>query len=189
MLKCDVWENPSVRWIEFMLACALLTFPVRSNQINSLHYVSRSSTPCLDLWGISSRFLACICPFFPPCGFISCLDLLDFLWMSRRCWWSRHCVANSVGDGQSWKTENGNGPTRRSLALTGLSGGEARLRRMFTIFILNNRVLGSWDKTQSRLWTITQPLLWSEITKDRGNTGISSTIVLKFTYTMKLKHT
>ena len=130
-----------------MLAC-VLTFPVRSDQINSLHYVSGSSTPCRDLWGIFS--LDFLQLFFPPCGgFISCLDLLGFLWMSRRCRWSRHCVANSVVDGQSWKTENQREVARRFV----------RLRRMFTIFILNNRVPGSWDNTQSRLWTITQPLL------------------------------
>ena len=164
-----------------MLACAL-TFPVRSNQINSLHYVSRSSTPCLDLWGIFyGDFLPVFARFF-PCGFISCLDLLDFLWMSRRCWWSRHCVANSVGDGQSWKTENGNGPTTRSRGLTGLSGGEARLRRMFTIFILNNRVLRSWDNAQSGLWTITQPLLGSEITKGRKETLVSCMDIICFLY-------
>ena len=154
-------KNPSVQWIEFMLAWAL-TFPVRFSQINLLQYVSRSSTPCLDLWGIfSGDFLPVFARFF-PCGFISCLDLLDFLWMSRRCWWSRHCVANSVGDGQSWKTENGNGPTRSRRPVTGLSG-EGRLRRMFTIFILNNRVPWSWDNTQSGLWTITQPLLRNEM--------------------------
>ena len=146
-----------MNWVHASVYVLFLLFPWDPTRLTR-------STVCQDpprhVWicgEFLSRFLACIC----PCGFISCLDLLDFLWMSRRCWWSRHCVANSVGDGQSWKTENGNGPTRRSRALTGLSGGEARLRRMFTIFILNNRVLGSWDKTQSRLWTITQPLLWS----------------------------
>ena len=150
-------------------------FPLRLSQINSLQYVSRSSTPCLDLWGIfSGDFLPVFARFF-PCGFISCLDLLGFLWMSRRCRWSRHCVANSVVDGQSWKTENQREVARRFV----------RLRRMFTIFILNNRVPGSWDNTQSRLWTITQPLLGVKSRK-RRNTGASNTIVLNFTYSLKI---
>ena len=55
-------------------------FPVRFDQINLLQYVSRSSTPCLDLWGIFSGDFV---PLF-PCGFISCPNLLDFLWQSQR---------------------------------------------------------------------------------------------------------
>ena len=114
-------------------------FPLRLSQINSLQYVSRSSTPCLDLWGIfSGDFLPVFACFF-PCGFISCLDLLDFLWMSRRCWWSRHCVANSVGDGRSWKTENGNGPTRSRRPLTGLSDWEGFLQYSFWIIASSDR--------------------------------------------------
>ena len=38
-------------------------------------------------------------------------------------------MANSVGDGQSWKTENGNGPATRSRALTGLSGGGSEIEK------------------------------------------------------------
>ena len=177
-----------MNWVHASVYVLFLLFPWDPTRLTC-------STMCQDpprhVWicGEFPRdFLPVFARFFPRVG----LFLAWICWISCGCRdvvgglvtaWLIPSVTDSHGK-RKMETDQ-RGEVWRSQVC---QGGEARLRRMFTIFILNNRVLGSWDKTQSRLWTITQPLLWSEITKDRGNTGISGTIVLKFTYTMKLKH-
>ena len=127
-------------------------FPVRLSQINSLQYVSRSSTPCLDLCGIfSGDFLPVFARFFRVGLFLA--------WI---CWVSCGCRDVVGGLVTAWLilslTDSHGKRKTNEKSLAGLSA-ERRLRRMFTIFILNNRVLRSWDSTQSGSWTITQPLL------------------------------
>ena len=141
-------------WIRFMLACPL-TFPVRFDQINLLQYVSRSSTPCLDLWGIfSGDFvpLFSMWVYFLPefAGFP--VAVATFQGGLVTAWL---ILSRGDGHGKRWGTVTENGKWKRRE----VAHRFVRLRRMFTIFVLNNRVLRSWDNTQSRLLIFTQPLL------------------------------
>ena len=64
-------------------------------------------------------------------------------------------LSRGDGHGKRWGTVTENGKWKRRE----VAHRFVRLRRMFTIFVLNNRLLRSWDNTQSRSLTLTQPLL------------------------------
>ena len=108
-------------------------FPVRLDQINSLQYVSRSSTPCLDLCGIfSGDFLPVFARFFRVGLFLA--------WI---CWVSCGCRDVVGGLVTAWLilslTDSHGKRKTNEKSLAGLSDWEGCLQYSFSIIASSDR--------------------------------------------------